>query len=442
MAIRLTKETERSSHRQIYLLFLFMVVLSIYFSSHALHLDLSAYHLTLSSDGDAPGPVATTQLSQPLPSSQNQLPPKFHSKCDLCDEEPQCQPLLFDYPGGIENRTAVCQTERRDCIVQCIDRTVRSTSIDQTQSLMYAFQGDWIQDLEYCHAHRNTTQSCLLDRYRYSGIPTTYSNATACQLLESQNITRIKMIGDSLIRNMFQGMAMLLTGNYDSLGFGATSSLDNPRCSGIMAFDPNCKTIPPPKWVCSGSIQLIMTHTNPRQTEADQAIAGVGGSKTLILYGVGNHPVYPQPYGTLRHTILNADEYIQGRWESVYKTPRFWGTNNILMWVPPHYKLSIGALDETNVRAVQFLQGSARFFQGLGVPTLSTFRMTEDASRFLCRKCNYDNFTNAKVSCDYGCRETCQASLETWDGYHYGRDINIWKSHMALNLLEKLVSSR
>lgn len=421
--------------RQIHPLLLLTVVLSISVLYQDLDLDLSAYtQASLFSIND--GNFAATAVATTLPTSQ----------CDLCDEEPQCHPLLFEYPGGIQNRTTVCQTQRRDCILQCIDRTIVSTSINnQTtqQPLLYTFQGDWIQDTEYCNTHVNTTRSCLLDRYRYSGISRTYSNETACQLLQSQQITAIKMIGDSLVRNMFQGMAMLLTGNYDTLHFGPTSSSSNPRCSGIMAFDPHCRTIPPPKWVCSGSIQLVMTHSNPRKKEADQAISGVADdSKTLILYGVGNHPVYPQKYGTLRHTILNADKYIRGRWESVYnnKTRQFWGANNTLIWVPPHYKISIGALDETNVRAAQFLQESAAFFQRFGVPTLSTFRMTEDATRFLCRKCNYDNFTNAKVSCDYGCRETCQPSLETWDGYHYGRDINIWKSHMVLNLLEKLVS--
>ena len=347
------------------------------------------------------------------------VPEEDKKECATCQDYPECQEIMdFSYPGGIQNRTEMCSQHKRDCHLRCIDRTKRSHRLQQNNTWIWPIGGAWIDDPEYCSKYRETVQSCFLDRYRWTGGIATMGSKDACNLLAKAGIARVHLIGDSLTRNLFHGLTRLLSGDYN------------------FYFRPKDKSTLK-QWVCHNKkVKIQCSEHNPRISE--KTIQGLDGQPTLILYGVGNHAAFPQHKSPWRHKILNFQAYYQERWSKVFTTPKFYGANNTLIWVPPHYKMTIGQLDETNVRALDFLQETADYFgQQFSVPTLNTYTLTEHANDYLCRNCDYDHFRDGKRSCTYYERESCQESDATMDGYHYGRDINLWKAQMVMGLFQR-----
>jgi hypothetical protein len=231
---------------------------------------------------------------------------------------------------------------------------------------------------------------------------------------------------------------MVLSGSYhDSFGMG-------DRCSGSASFYEKSCLFPGDKvlYTCPGnSVELIYGKHKVLQDESYSLATSpsVDYRKTLFVYGVGNHPTRAPARD--RYGILNASAYREERWDDHYGTPSFWGSPHHFVWVPPHYKMSVGRADETNGRILQFLVDSARFFAEQGAHTLNTYSLTEASSQHLCRSCDPpDAFVDALRSCRYFATTStrtaaaCEPTVETWDGFHYGRDINIMKANLLLDL--------
>ena len=288
--------------------------------------------------------------------------------------------------------------------------------------------GQWIDDPRYCDTVKNTTGACLFGKYRYVwdekwNRPTIWTKEDACQLLKSRNVTRIRVVGDSLLRHLSQGLVIVLKGDYD-YQFG------HKGCVGDRAFsEKGCRGFGVTS-VCyndeskkSGGISIAYLEREPATWKLGSASRFRSShARTLFFYGAGNHPATAQHGLNERYGILNATEYLDGRW-SVLQS-QFWGPFNYFVWVPPHYKLRIGRSDETNQRVYQFLVDSHNFFQFLGARTLNAFDMTRAMASFF----SFDD--SAKK---FYFRETCQETLETWDGFHYNRTVNLWKAHLALH---------
>ncbi|KAL3937235.1 MAG: hypothetical protein SGBAC_007623 [Bacillariaceae sp.] len=291
--------------------------------------------------------------------------------------------------------------------------------------------GHWVEDKMYCETANNTVGACLFGKHRYAwnsngDMPTIWTKEEACQLLKSKNLTRIQLIGDSLIRHLAQALVILLKGDYD-FQFGhkdcfGDRAFSEKGCRGFgvtsVCYDDEAKK--------RGGISIKYDIPEPMNwripaLEAAPHFRSSRGS-TLFFYGIGNHPATAQHTLQQRYGILNATEYLHRRWGMLKS--QFWGPSNHLVWVPPHYKLQIGRTDETNQRVYQFLIGSHNFFQSLGARSLNTFDMTRTMASFF----SFDN-----TSKQFHFRETCNPSLETWDGFHYSRTVNLWKAHLALH---------
>lgn len=52
--------------------------------------------------------------------------------------------------------------------------------------------------------------------------------------------------------------------------------------------------------------------------------------------------------------------------------------------------------------------------------------MTQELARFFSRKGAEDYYLRNR----YG---TCQKAMDTFDGYHFARTVNVWKAHLALH---------
>jgi hypothetical protein len=123
---------------------------------------------------------------------------------------------------------------------------------------------------------------------------------------------------------------------------------------------------------------------------------------------------------------VNASAYINLKWNDLQ--PFFWGFDDLFLWVPPHFRILNFNHDEFNRRQLSFLIESSQFFADLHAPTLNVFSMTRGAAPFFCRG---NNGT-------YMRRDTCEKTLETYDGVHWSRGINLWKAHLILEHLKRV----
>lgn len=379
----------------------------------------------------------------PVSSTTSREETKF--SCSSCHEEPRCFTQREEY----SNLTLICRKDgkRPECNLNCIDRTRRSvnafvTTNHTTQIWPPVRTGKFVQNPSFCRQHTNTTQSCLFDSLIWS--PTDgqhYDDRQACEILRSANVSRIYVIGDSLMRNLYQSLYMVLSGNYqESLGCAGTARKGNCPVDAFRILH-TCQ-----RWWHNHSVEVISQTHNPRKDE-EVSLPKIlpEQRRTLYLYGVGCHPNRaPMPYDTFRQGILNASAYQDTRWNKYYNESFFWGQQNEFVWIPPHYRLSIGRIDETNERSLTFMLETSRYFQAKGAWTLNTYSLTEAASLYLCRTCDPPEvFQDAKRSCRYSSRESCEPTQETFDGFHYGRDINIIKARLLLKLLrDKVFQSR
>jgi hypothetical protein len=255
-----------------------------------------------------------------------------------------------------------------------------------------------------------------------------------CQLLHQHNISDIHAIGDSLIRHITQGLVILLNGNYNYRFHSRT-------CMGDNAFSIyECRReIYKEYRVCYQSNQRYITiraipFSYRHQHLLDIVYPGEGPGNTLYLYGVGLHASDPKTAGSNsytpdeRQTILNASAYIRDKWNEM-EEPYFYGRSNFLVWIPPHFKLAIPRVDQTNEKSFQFLQDSSVFFAQSNAVTLNTFGLTQAAAKYFRVHCSKNSDNQA---CQYLESETCQPTRETYDGSHYSRNINLIKAQLLL----------
>ncbi|CAJ1949223.1 unnamed protein product [Cylindrotheca closterium] len=163
--------------------------------------------------------------------------------------------------------------------------------------------GNWVEDKNYCEAANNTAGACLFGKHRYvlnadGDMATIWTKDEACQLLKSRNITKIQLIGDSLIRHLSQSLVIILKGDYD-FQFGRKDcfgdrAFSEKGCRGFgvtsACYDDEVKK--------SGGILIKYEITEPVNwripaLETAHHFRSNRGS-TLFFYGIGNHPATAQ----------------------------------------------------------------------------------------------------------------------------------------------------
>jgi hypothetical protein len=326
---------------------------------------------------------------------------------------------------------------RPSCMVECLEYPGKTSmkNVSPKHSTLWPpiGQGSWVEDASYCQV---ADHFCFLGKYRFD-LPDlhVYSPQDACTLLRQNNITVVHIVGDSLMRQVSVALGHFLRNNWNDLWRN-----QKPYCIGDRAFaDEACRVINVELPVCSQQgyqdITFIFNSAIPRNPV--DISPPRSGSKTLTLYGTGNHP--PQgDYGKEGVMgMLNATGYKQTKWATFNRT-YFWGENHLFLWLPTHYKLSIFRTVELNERALDYMIDSDEFFSSLGASSVNTFSMTEAAARFLYQVCpNDQRNSHFGKDCVFHSRETCNLTNETWDGYHYARSINVWKMQLILNQLAR-----
>ena len=187
-------------------------------------------------------------------------------------------------------------------------------------------------------------------------------------------------------------------------------------------------------------------------------------ARRLVLFGVGFHPVVRNASLDLNNKTMKkllGPTYSAWAYRSKlnFKAQRdYWfespclnrrtlgtrGSEGQVIWVPPHFKPTIGRYDDSNERGRNFSLDSARYFGEdcgtPGIPTLDFDEPTRAAARLLCRgsgRCaTVDSYVSQKA-CKLVLRDSCRdASWVTNDGVHWGQTINVVKAQLLLAYLD------
>jgi hypothetical protein len=387
--------------------------------------------------------------------------------CVYCDDHNStCARLHRHNPQLID----ICLHTPEDpsCQFGCFDTLLSSTHVDHIEkkneestdtvaaaSLLWPplDQGGWFEDVSYCQLQANTSQACLFDTSRWSllqspslqnsrdNVLLLFNSTAGCNLLRERNVSNVRIVGDSLMRHVWQGLVLVLQGKADS-DFG------KPGCGNGRTFSEveTCRLRDP--WglnvsVCGQEFDNHYSDINVEIIEFTNVFPSVPNrAKTLHIFGVGSHAPNNRQSPNERLGILNATAYKQKSPQMAnMNRPYFWGSHDPFIWMPPHYKLSIGRHDETNQRARAFVQETHTMFASMQVPTVNTYTLTEQTSDFFCRNCvrrDANKALNAAKECTYYERKACKQTRETWDGYHYGQTINIHKANLLLHMFARM----
>jgi len=371
--------------------------------------------------------------------SHDQKYPDWMNECNQNPNLPQCQLGCYDAAPDAFQNTTLPESQ--------VDAAAKWNNSNLMSDPFYSLwppidQGEWIEDHQYCLMHANTTRNCFLNKYRFHlqgrNNLETRSGQQACDLLHKHNITDISLIGDSLIRHLSMGLFLVLKDDWNHNFVPSRAD-----CAADGGFkEKNCRVSNLDMQVCHDpetrrTIHFKFQPYNPRkETHTPPILRGGGEGKTLHVYGNGCHPATGRHSNVERLGILNVEAYKSSKWLS-FQEKEFWGKGDYLLWLPPHFKMSIGRADENNQRALQFMKESHELFSKLGASTLNTYSMTKAATRFLYRGDLPPNATKGENQGYFSC-ETCELISDTWDGYHYARTINVWKSHLVLERFARL----
>lgn len=155
-------------------------------------------------------------------------------------------------------------------------------------------RGQWVDDPVYCARFQATPQACVLGKYRWKLSACdqfeTFDRQSACSLLWEHNISDILVAGDSLMRNLWHSLILVLSGdsefdvNGDEACRGATGFAQRRCRAGDGAMFPLC-------FQNSTETTIQVKYLSAKPYGPPPLIEPVPNrGKTLHLYGIGNHP--------------------------------------------------------------------------------------------------------------------------------------------------------
>ncbi|XP_046552395.1 uncharacterized protein LOC124262020 [Haliotis rubra] len=228
-----------------------------------------------------------------------------------------------------------------------------------------------------------------------------FSTEDACRLLAGSSLL---VAGDSLMRQLYVSLLLILTGNARDGALGNNIPHDmRTRCSGMNQFtDKACRRyMLTDKAVCSGSVNIGF-RVRTRAAYVDNFLSDIrsltGIGRSIVLVGFGQHDALSVPFVKL-HFLLPVLKYMKS---AMLKWPR-------MVWASVHSFGVLAFASERNATLVRdYNRQISEFLATWGVPVIDTFNMT--------------------------------LGTVSVDGVHYGQGVNVAKAQLFLNYLfeEKL----
>lgn len=253
---------------------------------------------------------------------------------------------------------------------------------------------------------------------------TNFTSQEACSVM-SDKISRVILIGDSLVRHLFNALMILFTNDPEggslATSFGRNLSLDNKMesCQGVMQFvdggTTSCHTktltsIPREKQgtFCEGQYKFdfffkeyynIYKATNILATVR----RNLNKEKTIIAIGVG------------LHMNLNAEIVQKKIIEPVLEIKNSSGARwPYILWISIH---AHGSLKDTNYnflshndRIARFNSEMEKYLSAFGIPVFDTFNLT--------------------------------SGVRSIDGTHFGMGVNVMKAQLLMNFLQEAFKNK
>ncbi len=235
----------------------------------------------------------------------------------------------------------------------------------------------------------------------------------ACFLLVSAGVTRILFVGDSFIRQVYQAMLLVLSGDPEH------ESMDGyapPSCDGEGAFaDEHCRhTLQMTSGAYCGGRVVVRLKYGPFPLLDD-----TGGFFSALVWGVGSHPRdgdYNWRKGVNNASYVSADTFHPhcrvNPPEWLNETVRGRRNSTAVYWLPPHARLVFRNPDEApNVIQSYATESAVEVKKWCGVESIEApYALTRD----LVDKHN------------------AVARNSTYDGTHWGRAVNVMKAQAVM----------
>ncbi|KAL1508386.1 hypothetical protein AB1Y20_004496 [Prymnesium parvum] len=398
---------------------------------------------------------------------------------------------IFAEAGGEASLFRECEEDpyRKQCRVSCYDsRSMPSRSRSQhpprcqltSHSLVSALSAPssvWVEDADFCNESLDSSSTCLGNRRWMPGqhistgrqnsarrehcMPRYRTRKEACSVLAKSNITEVVLIGDSLLRHLYLALNLVFS--------GLTSYANGVRrgCRASDAFvDGPCGHATSNATWCGGVVKADFTDRRWYGGKMGHLPLIEVPQGRLILHGIGSHPVIRNASIDLNNSTVKKQSglgtYSLWAYQSKQNFPAqrdFWWNSTCskrqkvigqaqgrsmgqVIWIPPHFKAAIGRYDDSNDRGIRFAEETANYFEHDcgGIPTLDFTEPTRAAAALLCRPKSCEN--NGEMTyqrqkdCKFVVRDTCEdASWITFDGYHWGAQINLLKAQLVLAYL-------
>jgi hypothetical protein len=309
--------------------------------------------------------------------------------------------------------------QRREAIQPChilllIFYVLVNTS--KAKTISYTADGNWslTKALVECDAYLCTpSRLTWVPKYQSK----LFNNITACDALVSRGIRKILFHGDSYMRQIYAAMLITLNGNFRD-GSIANATLA-PHCQyHAQFFEKKCNTrqLNHNGVVCDGRITL------------DPVIAGFGdlnrcssSNGSVVLWSFGNYKL--QRHG--RAGVNNATAYSEFFQKDICPSLRQRGKLAhdgevsepcSVWWVSTHYRVKAYFDDEQPQVVKDYNYGMRKFFD-----------------RGDCGSVNYIDVYNMTLK--LALNHSADAGKMTYDGVHWGFEINLVKAQIIINAL-------
>ena len=245
-----------------------------------------------------------------------------------------------------------------------------------------------------------------------------FSRDEACNVLAQSAVRRVEYVGDSFVRQSYQALLMVLSGDYER--GGVANATAPAECAGNYQFFKPCREhVPMHETRCDGRVALTLRYNSwpivgPYDTLFD-----------LVVWGSGNHPVV---HDLSRTGINDAATVIGTKFKLVCTGDMWWVMRNAnlsngrtvrvprIFWQVPHVRPNLTHQDEAPARMDNYSAVTSAYLHSScgGMPTLDV--------RF---------FTHRMVA-TLSAEELDELHL---DEAHWLRAVNVIKAQLLLNRL-------
>lgn len=282
-------------------------------------------------------------------------------------------------------------------------------------------QGYWFRDPATCSTYpANMTCTASGQVWKADGC-VLETSSVACARLIDANIRKLLFIGDSYVRHAYEGMLLMLSGDFSKGALIPGTTDEYPDCLDDGQFEElKCRHhVKTNDTLCGGLVTVALKYgAAPAPDEGDS-------EWDAIVWGVGNHLV--DGNYTTRLGINDAAAYSEHMFQKLChrdtglsylrhhdrREHRLHALNAPkVFWLTSHSRPAARFTDEDDGTVYRYVVESSRhLWHFCGISAIDTYTLTSNLVRFFPE----------------------EAKQLSWDGTHWSRAINLLKAVLVLH---------